>query len=310
MTEELDWSVFETPEDKLPPPSEDNDSIYTCKCGEPKFQQREGLVCASCGLVDTHNNIQTVQEWTSGVDENGTKSVNQNRCGMAPDLALFSEKWSLGTRMSGNSRMARIHLHSSMNHRDRSLFHAYKEFDRAGLLLHLPAYVIRHSKILYRKFTSEKKNLTRAAVRKGIKANCLFVAAKQNKCHRTTKEIAEAFNTSTTNVGRTSDKLTEDIDCSDDIITGPIHVIARLLNPFDGIEGTHVALCEKACKYLDDSTKLMGKTPNAVASAIIFVIFDGCVTKQEICINCKVSIPTLNKLIGIVKEELKDFKYK
>ena len=77
-----------------------------------------------------------------------------------------------------------------MNHKDRSLFHAYKDIESAASgVLNLPSTVIRDAKVMYKKFNGEK--LTRGAVRTGVKANCVFMACKLAKIPRTTREIAE-----------------------------------------------------------------------------------------------------------------------
>jgi len=48
----------------------------------------------------------------------------------------------------------------------------------------------------------------------------------------------------------------------------------------------------------------MSKTPNSVASAIIYNILGDRVTKNEMCDKCSVSIPTLNKIEMIIKKHL------
>ena len=48
----------------------------------------------------------------------------------------------------------------------------------------------------------------------------------------------------------------------------------------------------------------MSKTPNSVASAIIHIVLGSKVTKAEMCEKCSVSIPTLNKIEGIIKKHL------
>lgn len=48
----------------------------------------------------------------------------------------------------------------------------------------------------------------------------------------------------------------------------------------------------------------MGKTPTSVAVSIIVLSFDGVLKKKDICDACKVSIPTINKIERIVKENL------
>ena len=63
-----------------------------------------------------------------------------------------------------------------------------------------------------------------------------------------------------------------------------------------------------ACKSLDDSVKLMGRTPKAVACAVTYVMLERLgfpISKAELCRICDVSGPTLSKIESIVKSELK-----
>jgi transcription initiation factor TFIIIB Brf1 subunit/transcription initiation factor TFIIB len=105
---------------------------------------------------------------------------------MPSDTELFSEQWGAGLKIDSRGasyevrRMAKISFHSSMNHRDRSLFHAYKDIETAARDgLNLSSIVIRDAKVMYKKFNGEK--LTRGAVRLGIKANCVFMACQLAK---------------------------------------------------------------------------------------------------------------------------------
>jgi transcription initiation factor TFIIB len=61
-----------------------------------------------------------------------------------------------------------------MNHKDRSLFHAYKDIDEACHTL--TRSILKDAKMMYRKFNDGK--LTRGAVRLGIKANCVLYACR------------------------------------------------------------------------------------------------------------------------------------
>jgi transcription initiation factor TFIIB len=58
------------------------------------------------------------------------------------------------------------------------------------------------------------------------------------------------------------------------------------------------------CNATEDCVDLMSKTPNSVASAIIYIVLSPSVTKSEMCDKCSVSIPTLNKIETIIKKHL------
>lgn len=285
-------------------------TTYFCNCGGYKVFGNEGLpVCTSCGTVDS-SYIDDSPEWISGVNEDG--SVNDPaRCGMPKDTELFSEQWGVGTVMNikygsyQQKRLARINFHNSMNHKDRALFHAYKDIDSAAKdILCLSEVVLRQAKIMYRKFNGEK--LTRGAVRTGIKANCVMYACKLNNVPRTTKEIADAFGIPTKDISRTSDIFKDMIiGKSDNKITKPSDVLHRMLNEFDlpDRRKTRVA-CLKYADSLEECVPLMGKTPNSIAAVVILKVLG--LTKSEVVARCGVSAPTLNKIEVIVNKYLED----
>jgi hypothetical protein len=77
----------------------------------------------------------------------------------------------------------------------------------------------------------------------------------------------------------------------------------RLLNAFE-ITREERLKCVKMCSSTEDCVALMSKTPNSVASAIIYIVIGNRVTKSEMCDKCSVSIPTLNKIEVIIKKHL------
>jgi len=298
------------------------DPTYICTCGGKKVLNGDEIpTCTSCGATDFHN-ITDTAEWVSGVDETG-KVTDQARCGAPQDLELFSEKWGNSSVLSkGYGRQSyalrranKIGFHMSMNHKDRALFHAYKDIDMAARTnLNIPESVSRAAKIFYRKFNAGK--LTRGAVRTGIKANCLLYACKLNNIPRTTKEIADAYDIPTRDVSRTADlfkevilgveSATQPTQVDNHAITRPFDVIPRLLTHFvlgDNPRQTTMK-CKKMCERLDGCVDLMGKTPNSVASVVVLQVLD--VSKTDVCKSCGVSMPTLNKIEAVVKRYLEE----
>lgn len=287
--------------------SEEQYNQYICKCGGAKrFFHGELPVCIECGVVeDTF--LSEEPEWTSGIDADGNVS-DPSRCGGPVDNGLYSTLWNMGTIIStrGNSyqmkKMSRIHFHMSMNHKDRALFHAYAEIEKAGRdRLKCSDVIIDTAKLLYKEFTEKK--LTRGNVRAGVKANCLFLACKKFGYPRTTKEIADAFAIDTKDIGRTSTILSDTMSESEKTrITKPKDVVTRIFNEID-IEDKQKAKRDviKFCEEIERNPNLMGKTPTGIASAVIFVVLDGRISKQDICKAAGVSMPTLNKIETIIR---------
>ncbi len=235
-----------------------------------------------------------------------------SRCGNPnSNPELFSQHWGKGTIISTqhsstyeNKRMAKINFHMFMNHKDGSLFHAYKDIDEACYTL--PETVLKDAKILYRKFNNEK--LTRGAVRLGIKANCVLYACRLAQHPRTTKEIADMFGIQSKDISRTTQIFQDNISgaTKKNYVTKAFDVMQRLLNSFT-ITREERLKCNKMCGATDDCVDLMSKTPNSIASAIIYIVLSPKVTKSEMCEKCSVSVPTLNKIEVIIKKHL-EFK--
>jgi transcription initiation factor TFIIIB Brf1 subunit/transcription initiation factor TFIIB len=313
------WACFDQfrSNETLPEKKELN-AVYFCKCGGTKVVGSENLpVCTSCGVIDGYY-IDESAEWTSGVSEGGVVS-DPGRCGMPSDTELFSAQWGAGLLINTTKgasyavkRMAKISFHSSMNHKDRALFHAYKDIELAAMTnLNLPSTVIRDAKVMYKKFNAEK--LTRGAVRCGIKANCVLTACKLANIPRTTKEIADAFEIPSKDISRTYQMFRETImGPQEQKITKPYDVIIRMFNDFTSIEESSKRKMamkgRKLCKHLEPCVELMGKTPNSIASAVILYLVGDSISKQEVAAICKISAPTLNKIELIVKKYLEDNK--
>jgi len=284
---------------------------YTCtSCNEQKVVTREGMVCTGCGLVDSIF-IDDTAEWTSGVTEDG-RVADPSRCNIpSANHELFSDSWGKGTvietRYSSKyetKRMAKINFHSSMNHRDRSLFHAYKDIDEA--CRDLPEAVLKDAKTLYKRFNEGK--LTRGAVRAGIKANCVLYACRLSNLPRTTEEISTMFGIQSKDVSRTTDLFMEVIDdekTDKNYVTKPHNMMQRLLNNFD-VSRDERLLCNRKCVDIENCVDLMSKSPKSVAAAVIFMALQTRVSKTEVCEKCSVSTPTLNKIVTIVKGYLED----
>ena len=296
-------------------PEEKSVNTHLCKdCSGVKVITREGLpTCSDCGLVDSYF-VDDTAEWTSGVTDDG-KVNDPSRCGNPnANPELFSQNWGKGTVIATqrgstyeNKRMAKINFHMSMNHKDRSPFHAYKDIDEACHTL--PESVLKDAKMMYRKFNEEK--LTRGAVRLGIKANCVLYACRLAQIPRTTKEIADMFGIQSKDISRTTQIFKDNIlgATKKNYVTKAFDVMQRLLNSFSVTREERLK-CNKMCSATEDCVDLMSKTPNSVASAIIYIVLGDKVTKNEMCEKCSVSIPTLNKIDVIIKKHLEAKGYK
>lgn len=281
---------------------------FCTECSGVKIISPEGLpTCSECGLVEDRF-VDDTAEWTSGVTDDGRVN-DPSRCGNPnANPELFSQNWGKGTIIATqrsstyeNKRMAKINFHMSMNHKDRSLFHAYRDIDEACHIL--PETVLKDAKMMYRKFNDGK--LTRGAVRLGIKANCVLYACRLAQHPRTTKEIADMFGIQPKDISRTTQIFKDTIMgiTEKNYVTKAHDVMQRLLNSFE-ITKEQRLKCNRMCIATDDCVELMSKTPNSIASAIIYIVLSPNISKSHVCEKCSVSVPTLNKIENIVKKHL------
>jgi len=311
---EKSWAILDEIRSRDEKSYDTFNSEWTCEtCGGDKVLV-ETLVCTSCGLSDDYF-ISEEPEWNSGPDpDSGNK--DPSRVGAPINMDHFSVSWGMGTmivprkKSYADARMSRIHHHTSMHHRDRSLFHAYNQMMEIGITLGLPDVVMYSAKIKYKEFSESK--LTRGAVRNGIKANCIFQACREHNISRSSREISEAFGIPIRDLSRTSEIFNEEM--TDAVETQNItasNLVPRFFNQIqlpDSEKGKIKMKVIKICKNLDDSVELMGRTPKAIACAVILFVLEDKIDKNVLCKICDVSLPTLTKIFTIVKAELKDSK--
>lgn len=309
MTNNIDidslFSVFDEPE-KCTPDTIVDRSCPNCSC-EDDLEE----VCYSCGYCRP-DNISQEAEWVSGVSEDGAVH-DPSRVGMASNH-LYSSNWGKSTNITVNYKtrktyglISRINWHSSMDHRDRALYKAYEDFEKAGRgVLGLSSAVLDMAKTNYKKFSEQV--LTRGSVRDGIKANCLFWACKEANFPRSTQEIADAFGIPTSDMSRTYDKAREIIKPKINAIIKPADMVPRIFNSLgfysDRVVSRTKMKCVRVAEIVAKQPKLMGKTPVAVASAVVYRVLLGTdleVGKDDISNATGISIATLNKIDSLVK---------
>jgi len=291
------------------------DTHNTCECGEYRqfvYDEFNGFtlagdlpVCPSCGRCDDAY-ISDEPDWNGGMGDDGEVS-DPSRVGAPTNLDHFSAGWNLGCNMQVTkpTKMSVMNFFLSINHRDRSLYLAYQEMENVNRLhLGLPDNIMYSAKMKYKKFVEAV--LCRGAVRAGIKANCIFQACKEAGVNRTSKEISDAFGIQERDISRTTDMYKEQNPDTEQVnMTMPKDLVARFFNNIEVPDKGRVKMkCIQTCIRLEESIKLQGRTPKAVACAVIYVVLGGTLSKKQVCEACDVSPPTLSKLEPIVRAEL------
>jgi transcription initiation factor TFIIIB Brf1 subunit/transcription initiation factor TFIIB len=150
-------------------------------------------------------------------------------------------------------------------------------------------------------------------VRNGIKANCIFQACREFGVARTTQEIADAFGIPARDLSRTFQMYQEQVPETDVHVTTPADLVPRFFNEISCVPETSKGRVKmkvvKVCRDLENCVELMGRTPKAVACAVMFIVLttlEFSPKKAELCKICDVSVPTLAKIETIVRAQLKD----
>lgn len=288
---------------------------YICFCGGVKsFGVYDDLpVCTECGAVD-HAYVSDEPEWRGGDAESGP---DKSRVGAPVNTDHFSAAWGNSTIMAvarhstyQQKRLAMINLHTSMNHKDRALFHAYQDLDKIGKgILNLQDNVMYSAKIKYKAFNEAV--LTRGAVRNGIKANCIFQACREFNVARTTQEVADAFGIPARDISRTFDMYQDQLPETSVHVTTAADLIPRFFNEITGLPDSQRGRLKmkvvKMCNDLSECVELMGRTPKAVGCAVMFIVLKEAgvaVDKAALCKTCGVSVPTLGKIEAIIRGQL------
>ena len=283
-------------------------------CGGPKVFDGVEIdlpTCRDCGRVDD-TYICEEPEWRSGGGGDG-ETADPSRVGAPTNTDHFSAAWGQTTYMTVNraasyatKRLARINMHASMNHKDRALFHAYAELDRIGKgVLGLTEAVMYSAKIKYKAFNEAV--LTRGAVRNGIKANCVFQACREAGVARTTQEIADAFGIPARDLSRTFDMYQEQVPETVVHVTTPADLVTRFFNEIRGVPESERGRIKmriiSKCRSLEEKVELMGRTPKAIACAVMASVlkeFPGAPSRAELCKICDISVPTLSKIEALL----------
>ena len=171
------------------------------------------IVCLDCGLT-LGDILDLNPDWNS---INST-SDNNSRCG-CPTNYFFPQS-SLGTKVSyGNNRLSTLEKWSQMPYKERSRYDVLKNLEEKCKKNNISQPVIDNAKNLFyqlsnkktidKKTGKEKAIIIRGLNRESIISSCLYYGSNLQGEPRTTKEVAEIFGISETNVTKGNRKFRE-----------------------------------------------------------------------------------------------------
>ncbi len=185
-----------------------------CKSKNLYCDRTEGrIVCLECGLT-LGDILDLNPDWNS---INST-SENNSRCG-CPTSHHFPQS-SLGTKVSyGNKRLSTLEKWSQMPYKERSRYEVMKYLDEKCKKGNISQpvidnaknlfYQLSNKKIMDKKTGKDKSIIIRGLNRINIISSCVYYGSNLQGEPRTTKEIAEIFDISETNVTKGNRKFRE-----------------------------------------------------------------------------------------------------
>jgi transcription initiation factor TFIIIB Brf1 subunit/transcription initiation factor TFIIB len=262
-------------------------------------------VCTDCGACLHYVNVSYQGEWNNYKDDCGNFSKNTQRCDTYTDTNPYSTG---GTILSGNKKtlMAKLQIQQTFSHKQKTYWLVSEEIEHAASLLKIyNKDTIETAKSYWHKYMDSGK-LTRASVRKGLIAACLFYSCTTNNTPIERQEIISAFNCDTKTLSKGEKVLFEILNINN---LTYVNVQTEDSNSF-------VRYCSllklqfnvsNICNELFNKHKihLQAVTPKSSVGGIIayvvkFKLNLKAPTKTVISATVDVCTPTLNKVIQLI----------
>ena len=264
-------------------------------------------VCIKCGACLNNIQISHEGEWNNYKDDCGNYSKNTQRCDVFVDNNPYSKG---GTILSGssNSFMAKLQIQQTFSHQQKTYWLISEELERVATILNINNKdTIETAKSYWHKYMDSGK-LTRASVRKGLIAACLFYSCTKNNNPIERQEIIKAFGCDTKTLSKGEKVLFEilNIDNSTyvNIQTEDSNSFVRYCSLLK-LEFKVSNICNEL--YKKYKVELQAVTPKSAVGGIIayvvkFKLNLKSPTKTVISATVDVCTPTLNKVIALITD--------
>ena len=263
---------------------DDDDKPKECEaCGSTDIltdYTRGETICANCGLVISHRNIDQGPEWRAFTNEERNK---RSRVGSPSTFTVhdkglstmidWHDKDAYGKKLTPKRRaqiyrlrkwQIRTRVHSSM---DRNLAFAMSELDRLSSQLGIPRGVKETAAVLYRR--AIEKKLIRGRSIEAMIAASVYAACRERKVPRTLDEIARHSRVNRKELGRCYRLILRELE-----------IIIPMASPVDFIPrfGTELVLSGRTQRKAAEIVTLArekgitaGKDPTGLAAASIYI---------------------------------------
>jgi transcription initiation factor TFIIIB Brf1 subunit/transcription initiation factor TFIIB len=142
--------------------------------------QAGDVICIDCGCV-VRKDTGTSIEWNNYKDDTGNFSKNTQRADVHTDSNPYSKGGTIcGMFKNNNSLGAKLHLQQCFSHKQRTFWQTSQIYENICTKHGLPTDVLDCAKKLWH-VCMESGKLTRASVREGLIASCLYYSCVENK---------------------------------------------------------------------------------------------------------------------------------
>ncbi len=286
-----------------------------CKSTNLYSDRAEGKIfCLECGLT-LGDLLDLNPDWNS---INST-SDNNSRCGCPTNY--FYPQSSLGTKVSyGNNRLSTLEKWSQMPYKERSRYDVLKNLEEKCKKNNISQpvidnaknlfYQLSNKKIIDKKTGKEKSIIIRGLNRESIISSCVYYGSNLQGEPRTTKEVAEIFEISETNVTKGNrkfrelmigDKIIKNIRLSEaEDYIGRKEYIEKL-----NLDEKQILISKKIAKNLKRLNLATDHQPASIAAGSIMLmgsILKINLNKKKISLTFKISEVTIMKTFNKIKE--------
>ncbi len=284
------------------------------------------VICSLCGLVLTAR-ISEMAEWTNYTDSGGSSS-NNSRCGsstktteinpFSSELVSFIPKGVKNVCYKDGQiyryNIYKTHVKTSCsNHLRDSFNNVENQLDNITSDKY-PKRIVMTSKMLWAEIMKAKK-VTRAGVRKGLIACCLYYSCVHYDCTRSPLEICKDFGMEDT---KQFNKGGKEFKETFENITKWSHLLTKTSNSEDyfsrlcsDLEMDHIIKegvafqLAKECREIYEPIKddLVGLFPRSAACGIIFWVMKHkkiSITKTNLSKTLDICSPTLSKTCKVI----------
>ena len=267
------------------------------------------VVCSECGVVLGRDAGQSV-EWSNYKDDSGNFSKNTQRA----DLTVSDNPYSKSSTICGmfknnNSLAAKIHLQQCFSHKQRTFWQISQVFENICTKAGLKADVLATAKHMWY-ICMESGKLTRASVREGLIASCLYYSCVFNKVPTNRNDILKYFDCDTKTLTKGEKVFYTIIESSETyryLTKESVNIeendsFVKYCNKL-GLEWKTAMLCNDI--FNNNKVHLSAVTPkSATCGVLVYVIKKKLElktpTKSELSAMLNVCTPTINKVVDIL----------